>query len=296
MGQVTVSYYVIFRVRRAMEKNMGMDVKSLDGHKDEIKKLIDDYLLSQEADEEESDAGSASPSPPPSPQPKKKRKVEPEEKPDKPRPTVIKTKSGAVAPTKGLKNEQASACTESKFLANAEDMVVQVFGNTLTGPARAFTSSNRGWYAGGKIEVPVAGKTLWAQIGINCTIVGSKEVRCSVYIAVLTLNLVGRMSIHVQFTMHGHQSVISGVWPCGFGSWITKYKRVKTVAQSHTKANSWRTCNLIRIRITAAAAITIHTSASSSTWAWAAGTLTGRWTPFAGRWTPFDGWWASFAG
>jgi hypothetical protein len=31
------------------------------------------------------------------------------------------------------------------------------------------------WYAGGKIEVQVGKKTLWAQVGMNITIVGAKE-------------------------------------------------------------------------------------------------------------------------
>ena len=43
------------------------------------------------------------------------------------------------------------------------------------GPARTFTSGNRGWYAGGKIEVPIGDKTVWAQIGINVTVIGSKD-------------------------------------------------------------------------------------------------------------------------
>jgi len=39
---------------------------------------------------------------------------------------------------------------------------------------RTFQTSNRGWYAGGKIEVPIGKKTYWAQLGMNITIIGSK--------------------------------------------------------------------------------------------------------------------------
>lgn len=45
----------------------------------------------------------------------------------------------------------------------------------IIGPPRSFTSNNRGWYAGGKIQVPVGGKMVWAQIGVNLTIMGSKD-------------------------------------------------------------------------------------------------------------------------
>jgi hypothetical protein len=45
----------------------------------------------------------------------------------------------------------------------------------ISGPPRTFSSGNRGWYAGGKIQVQVGKKTVWAQIGVNVTIIGSKD-------------------------------------------------------------------------------------------------------------------------
>lgn len=42
---------------------------------------------------------------------------------------------------------------------------MQLFGNTVKGEAREFTSGKYGWYAGGKIEVEVNGKTIW---GMSC--------------------------------------------------------------------------------------------------------------------------------
>ena len=58
---------------------------------------------------------------------------------------------------------------------NAEVLTVDVMGNKLTGEPRSFSSGNRGWYLGGKVEVKVGKKTLWAQLGINVTIAGSKN-------------------------------------------------------------------------------------------------------------------------
>lgn len=51
----------------------------------------------------------------------------------------------------------------------------QIFGNKVEGDARTFTSGNRGWYAGKKILVKVGDKQVWAQVGLNITIIGSKE-------------------------------------------------------------------------------------------------------------------------
>lgn len=56
----------------------------------------------------------------------------------------------------------------------SQPLEVNVFGNVMTGEARDFSSGNRGWYLGGKIEVKVGKKTMWAQAGLNVTIVGSK--------------------------------------------------------------------------------------------------------------------------
>lgn len=36
-------------------------------------------------------------------------------------------------------------------------------------------SQNRGWYVGGKIEVTVGKQTLWANLGLNLVIMGSKQ-------------------------------------------------------------------------------------------------------------------------
>lgn len=75
---------------------------------------------------------------------------------------------------------QANKMTTSKFLKNAPRLDIEVCGNTLTGEARSFKEdpkgkSNKGWYLGGKIEIPVGNKTLWASIGCNITIIGSKQ-------------------------------------------------------------------------------------------------------------------------
>jgi hypothetical protein len=89
---------------------------------------------------------------------------------------TLKTKSGAEAP-KGVAKLQEKAMKVKYFEANAEPLTVDVLGNVLSGEARSFSSGAKGWYLGGKIEVMVGKKKLWAQLGLNLVINGSKEWR-----------------------------------------------------------------------------------------------------------------------
>jgi hypothetical protein len=63
----------------------------------------------------------------------------------------------------------------SYFQEHAEKLTVDVLGNLATGEPRSFSSGNRGWYLGGKVEVMIGKKKLWANLGLNLTIVGSKN-------------------------------------------------------------------------------------------------------------------------
>lgn len=159
------------KVRRALEKRMGLEEEAMDDKKTQIKNLVKEYVKnhheeSEEEEEEEKEDKSASK--------KRKRADDDAEVPEKPKQPPVKTKSGKLPP-KGVKANQAGAMTGAHFEKKAEDLTVNVFGNMVTGPPRSFTSGNRGWYLGGKVEVQVGKKTLWAQMGLNLTIVGSKD-------------------------------------------------------------------------------------------------------------------------
>mmetsp|Transcript_15821 Transcript_15821/g.30958 ORF Transcript_15821/g.30958 Transcript_15821/m.30958 type:complete len:189 (-) Transcript_15821:134-700(-) len=161
-------------VRRDLEKQQGLEEGALEDKRKEIKALVQEYVETHGPSGSESESEEEQPK-----KTNKKRKTagddagEPTEKKSKMVP--VKTKSGKPAPTKGLKQAQQSAMTGKKFEKEASELVVDVFGNTITALPRTFTSNNRGWYGGGKIEVKVGKKTLWAQLGLNVTIVGSKE-------------------------------------------------------------------------------------------------------------------------
>lgn len=79
-------------------------------------------------------------------------------------------------PPKNLKKAQADIMTKSEFLKLA--MVLE----THIGPhlkfdlkPRTFSSGSCGWYHGGKVEIPVGRQKIWCQLGINCTVLGSKD-------------------------------------------------------------------------------------------------------------------------
>jgi len=159
------------KVRLLVEKERGLELNALKSKKGFISQCIDDYMEQQEKDADASDSRSASPSPPP----RKKRKPAPTptDKPVKKPELIVITRSGSAAPKK-LKELQCSAMTAEEFTEIAPKLVVDVFGNKVSGAARVFTSGNKGWYCGGKIEIPLNGQILWGQLGINLSIVGSK--------------------------------------------------------------------------------------------------------------------------
>jgi len=158
------------KVRLLVEAQRGVDQNALKPKKAFISQCIDDYM--EQNDKDGSDSASEE-EPPKKKAKKEKPKPAANDPPKKPYLKVI-TKTGALAP-KRLKELQCDLMTASHFLENAPNLEVNVWGNKIEGGARVFTSGNKGWYAGGKIQVPIGGEVLWGQIGINLSIVGSKE-------------------------------------------------------------------------------------------------------------------------
>jgi hypothetical protein len=70
-----------------------------------------------------------------------------------------------------------SACPLSKtqFLEKAEPVKVVINGQEIIADKREFSTGSFGWYFNGKITVQVDGKPLSIQVGLNLTVVGSKE-------------------------------------------------------------------------------------------------------------------------
>jgi len=65
--------------------------------------------------------------------------------------------------------------TLTQFLEKAEPVKVVINGQELLAEVKSFSTGSFGWYINGKIVVQVDGKPLSVQIGMNMTVVGSKE-------------------------------------------------------------------------------------------------------------------------
>jgi hypothetical protein len=71
----------------------------------------------------------------------------------------------------------AKACpiSRTQFIENAEPIKLLVNGQELMADKKEFSTGSFGWYYNGKINVTVDGKPLSVQVGLNLTVVGSKE-------------------------------------------------------------------------------------------------------------------------
>ena len=65
--------------------------------------------------------------------------------------------------------------TRAQFQEKAEPLKVSINGQELLAEVKEFSTGSFGWYLNGKILVPIDGKTVSVQVGMNLTIVGSKE-------------------------------------------------------------------------------------------------------------------------
>lgn len=70
-----------------------------------------------------------------------------------------------------------SACplSRAQFMEKAEPLKVSINGQEMLAEVKSFSTGSFGWYLNGKTTVAVDGKAVSVQIGMNLTIVGSKE-------------------------------------------------------------------------------------------------------------------------
>lgn len=186
------------KVQRHAEEKLGLEEKELKGHKEEVNKLIDEYIEAHPQGED--DAEEEPPKAKEAPKRKAAAKKEPVEededddfddeeeeeapkakKPKKEAPAEkaektfrVETASGDECPKK-IKDLQKKIISRSDFVKSAPAMNIELWGNNLEGKPREFSSGNMGWYTGGKVEFKVKGKKMWGQLGINLTVMGSKD-------------------------------------------------------------------------------------------------------------------------
>jgi hypothetical protein len=65
--------------------------------------------------------------------------------------------------------------TKTQFLEKAEAVKITINGQELIADRREFSTGSFGWYHNGKVVITVDGKPLSVQVGLNLTVVGSKE-------------------------------------------------------------------------------------------------------------------------
>lgn len=65
--------------------------------------------------------------------------------------------------------------SKTQFLEKAEAVRLSINGNEMLADRREFSTGSFGWYLNGKTVITVDGKPLNVQVGINLTVVGSKE-------------------------------------------------------------------------------------------------------------------------
>lgn len=63
----------------------------------------------------------------------------------------------------------------SQFQEKAEPLKVSINGQEMLAAVKAFSTGSFGWNINGKMTLTVDGKPLSVQIGMNLTVVGSKE-------------------------------------------------------------------------------------------------------------------------
>ncbi len=70
-----------------------------------------------------------------------------------------------------------TACPVSltQFQEKAEPLKVVINGQEMLAEVKTFSTGSFGWYMNGKTMVTVDGKPVSVQIGMNLTVVGSKE-------------------------------------------------------------------------------------------------------------------------
>lgn len=65
--------------------------------------------------------------------------------------------------------------TKAQFLEKAEAVKIVIGGNEMLADKREFSTGSFGWYLNNKTTITVDGKPLSVQVGLNLTVVGSKE-------------------------------------------------------------------------------------------------------------------------
>ena len=66
--------------------------------------------------------------------------------------------------------------SRAEFRANARPVDVTIGGQALVAPVKEFATGSLGWYLNAKTTIEINGVPVAVQVGLNLTIIGSKEL------------------------------------------------------------------------------------------------------------------------
>ena len=66
--------------------------------------------------------------------------------------------------------------TRDQFRKDAQAVEILINGVPMTADVKEFSTGSLGWYLNGKVNLKIGEKSVPVQIGLNLTIVGSKEL------------------------------------------------------------------------------------------------------------------------
>jgi len=75
-----------------------------------------------------------------------------------------------------MSKKTACPVTRAEFRRGAKPISVTIAGIPLIADVKEFSTGSLGWYLNGKVSVEIEGRPVAVQIGMNLTIVGSKEL------------------------------------------------------------------------------------------------------------------------
>lgn len=75
-----------------------------------------------------------------------------------------------------MANKTVCPVTRAEFRSGAKPVSVKIGEVPMLAQVKEFSTGSLGWYLNGKTMIEIDGKAVNVQIGLNLTIVGSKEL------------------------------------------------------------------------------------------------------------------------
>ncbi|KAL8429163.1 hypothetical protein Efla_006299 [Eimeria flavescens] len=143
--------------REKLEEKLGVPPDGFKSVKTEINEILD-KIVNEIAEDDESESEGA----------------DSDAEEEAAEPALKKQKTGR-DPPKNLKKLQATIMSRQSFLEVAPVMASKIGDVVFEMKPRTFSSGSCGWFHGGKVAIKVGDQELWCQLGVNCTVLGSKE-------------------------------------------------------------------------------------------------------------------------